>query len=259
MFELYTTFIYQPFLNLLVGIYYLLQQIPNLPHADMGVAVIIFTLALRFLLLPLTLASHRSEAERRHLEAKVKELKRDLRSNPVHLNQAIKKLFRDKPRMVISAALDLTIQVIIALMLWRIFAQGLLGADLHLLYDFMPDIPQPYNLKFLDIYDLTHPNLKLNLIQSLAIFGVEALNLLTSPFPVTRGEVIKLQFILPLASFLIFSQLPAGKKLFIITTLLFSFCLKLLQLFRRLFARLSPSPQTAEPIMPGQQAVATTG
>src|SRR3989344_2157270 len=209
MFELYTTFIYQPFLNLLVGIYYLLQQIPNLPHADMGVAVIIFTLALRFLLLPLTLASHRSEAERRHLEAKVKELNRDLRSNPVHLNQAIKKLFRDKPRMVISAALDLTIQVIIALMLWRIFAQGLLGADLHLLYDFMPDIPRPYDLTFLGKFDLTHPNLTLNLIQSLVIFVVELLSILTSLFPVSRTDVIRLQLILPIASFLIFANLPA--------------------------------------------------
>lgn len=234
MLELYTTFIYQPFLNLLVGIYYFLQQIPEPPHADMGVAVIIFTLALRFLLLPLTLASQRSEAERRRIEAKVKQLQHDLHSDPVRLNQEIKKLFRTNPRMVISATLDLTIQVIIALMLWRIFAKGLLGADLHLLYDFLADVPQPYNLKFLDVYDLTHPNLKLNLFQSLTIFAVEALNLLTSPFPVTRGEVIRLQFILPLTSFLIFSQLPAGKKLFIITTLLFSFCFKLFLLLRRL-------------------------
>lgn len=237
MIQFYTTFIYQPFLNLLVGIYYVLQQIPTLPHADMGFAVIIFTLALRFILLPITLASQRSETERRLLEAKVKQLKHDLRSDPVRLNQEIKKLFRTNPRMVISAAFDLTIQVIIALMLWRIFAKGLLGADLHLLYDFMPDIPRPYNLKFLDVYDLTHPNLKLNLIQSLAIFSVEALNLLTSPFPVTRAEVIKLQFILPLTSFLIFSQLPAGKKLFIITTLSFTFCFKLILLFRRFFRR----------------------
>lgn len=237
MFELYTTFVYQPFLNLLVGIYYVLQQIPTLPHADMGLAVIIFTLALRFLLLPISLASQRSEAERRDLEAKVKVLKHEFQAHPIQARAEIKKLFRDKPRMVISAAFDLTIQVIVALMLWRIFAKGLLGADLHLLYDFMPDIPRPYNLKFLDVYDLTHPNLKLNLIQSLAIFSVEALNLITSPFPVTRAEVIKLQFILPLISFLIFSQLPAGKKLFIITTLSFTFCFKFLLLFRRFFRR----------------------
>ena len=131
-------------------------------------------------------------------------------------------------------------------MLWRIFAKGLPGADLHLLYDFMPDVPQPYNLNFLGLYDLTHPNLKLNLLQSVVIFAVEALTLLSSPFPVTRGEVIRLQFVLPLTSFLIFSQLPAGKKLFVITTLLFSFCFKLLRLIRHFLASLfTPPPQPA--------------
>src|SRR3990167_6600404 len=99
MLELYTTFIYQPFLNLLVGIYYLLQQIPGLPYADMGVAVILFTIALRFILLPITSASQRSEAERRELETKVKDLKHEFQAHPIQARAAIRKLFRDKPRM----------------------------------------------------------------------------------------------------------------------------------------------------------------
>ncbi|MBI4035078.1 MAG: YidC/Oxa1 family membrane protein insertase [Candidatus Chisholmbacteria bacterium] len=243
MLELYTTFIYQPFLNLLVGFYYFLQQIPSLPYADMGVAVILFTIALRIILLPLTFSSQRSETERRRLEDKVKDLRQEFRTDPVRLRQEIKKLFRASPRMVISSAIDLFIQVVIALMLWRIFAKGLLGADLHLIYDFMPDIPRPYDLKFLGEYDLTHPNLKLNLMQSLVIFAVETLSLISSPFPVTRGDVIRLEVILPLTSFLIFSQLPAGKKLFIITTLLFTFCFQLLRLLRRFFTSVFPSPQ----------------
>lgn len=242
MFELYVRFVYQPFLNLLVGIYYLLQQIPALPYADMGIAVILFTLVLRIILLPLTLASQRSESERRNLEAKIKALRQEFKTDPVHLKTTIRQLFQARPRMVISATIDLAIQILIALMLWRIFAKGLLGADLHLLYRFMPDIPQPYQLKFLGVYDLTHPNLHLNLLQSLVIFAVETLNLLSSPFPVTRAEVVRLQFILPLTSFLIFSQLPAGKKLFIITTLLFTFCFKFLQLLRRFFLQLFPPP-----------------
>lgn len=254
MLSLYTKFIYQPFFNLLVGIYYLLQQTPGLPYADMGIAVILFTIAFRFLILPLTLSSQRSETERRFIESRVKQLKQELGSDPVRLKKEIKKLFRSNPRTVISATIDLTIQIALALMLWRIFAQGLLGADLHLLYDFMPHIPQPYNLKFLGIYDLTHPNFKLNLLQSIIIFAVESLNLISSPFPVTRGEVIRLQFVLPITSFLIFSQLPAGKKLFIITTLLFTFCFKLIQLLRRFFSNLfpSPPPETTEIVAPAK-------
>ena len=245
MLELYTTFVYQPFLNLLVGIYYVLQQIPTLPYADMGIAVIFFTIALRILLLPLMFSSQRSESERRAIEAKVKDLKHEFRAHPIQARAEIRKLFNDKPRMVISATVDLVIQVVIALMLWRIFAKGLLGADLHLLYDFMPDIPQPFNLKFLSLYDLTHPDLRLNLLQSLVIFALETLNILSSPFPTSRGEVIRLQFFLPLVSFIIFSQLPAGKKLFVITTLLFSFAFKLIQVIRHFFFSLFPPPTPA--------------
>jgi len=243
MLELYTTLIYQPFLNLLVGIYYLLQQIPALPYADMGIAVIIFTIALRIILLPLTFSSQRSEAERKEIEAKVKALKHEFRAHPIQARAEITKLFRAKPRIVISETITLTIQVIIALMLWRIFAKGLSGTDLHLLYDFMPDIPQPYNLKFLGVYDLTHPNLKLNIMQSLVIFALETLNLISSPFPVNRGEVIRLQFFLPVVSYIIFSQLPAGKKLFVITTLIFSFLFQLTRLLRRFFFNLFPQPE----------------
>ncbi len=246
MLHLYTVFISQPFLNLLVGIYYILQQIPNIPYADMGIAVILFTIALRIILLPLTLSAQRSEAERRDIEEKVKVLKHDLRAHPIEAAAQIKKLLRGNRRMVISSTIDLTIQVIIALMLWRIFAKGLSGEDLHLLYKFMPHPPQPYDLKFLGIYDLTHPNLSLNLLQSLIIFALETLNVITSPFPVTRGEVIRLQFFLPVVSFMIFSLLPAGKKLFVITTLLFSFGFKLIQVIRHFFFSLFSPPPAQE-------------
>src|SRR3989338_10684245 len=107
-------------------------------------------------------------------------------------------------------------------MLWRIFSKGLLGADFHLLYDFVPQPKEALNLTFLGKYDLTHPNATLNALQSILIFGLEAELGLFSPFPLTRRDIILMQFTLPLGSYIIFSQLPAGKKLFIITSLLFS-------------------------------------
>src|SRR5690606_17848868 len=107
--------------------------------------------------------------------------------------------------------------------LYRIFTTGLEGEDLHLIYTFMPEFKYPFNLNFLGRYDLSHPNLFLNLIQSLTIFSVEVINIIDSPFPVSRGEFIRYTLILPIASFFIFMFLPAGKKVFIITTLWFSF------------------------------------
>jgi len=243
--ELYTQLIYQPFFNLLVGIYYLLGQIPGNPYTDMGIAVIVFTIALRIILLPVTLASDRSEKERRDIEDTLQQIHRDYRSDPVRQKQLKRKLWLTNPRVLIAETINFFIQAIIFLMLYRIFAKGLEGADIHLLYDFMPDVPQPYNLMFLGQYDLSHPNFTLNIIQSIVIFTAELISTLTSPFPSSRGEMIRLQIILPIASFAIFSQLPAGKKLFVITTLIFSIIYMLLRTIRRFFLRLKPAPAVA--------------
>jgi len=239
--NLFTHFIYQPFLNLLVAIYMGLNTISG-GNTDMGVAVIIFTIALRIILLPLSLASSRTEAERREIEEKVAEINRVFNADPLRSKSEIKKLLKGNRRILISEGLNLTIQIAVALMLYRLFAKGLLGSDLHLIYSFMPKIKEPFNLVFAGKYDLTHPNLFLNFIQSLAIFTVESLSMFTSPFPVTRKEIIRLQIFLPLVSFMIFAYLPAGKKLFVITTLCFSIVLILARQGKQLFQRFSSKP-----------------
>lgn len=246
MIALYTTLIYQPFFNLLVAVYAGLLRIPNNSFADMGVAVIIFTLALRIILLPVSLASHRSASERKQIEENVKKIKHQYQSDPVKQKQLIRKLFLGNRRVVISEAFNFAIQAIIFLMLFRIFSKGLLGTDINLLYDIMPDVPEPYNLTFLGKFDLTKPSLLLNLIQSLVIFAVELVSTLTSPFPTTKKEVIRLQFILPVVSFLIFMNLPAGKKLFVITTLTFSFFFILLRAITQSVFRPAPVPAKQE-------------
>lgn len=221
MFHYFQLFIYQPFFNLLVGIYWLMDQIPGV-DPDMGIAVIIFTVIIRILMLPLSLSAIQGEEERRKIEAKVKKIEEKYRHDPVLARQEVKKTFRSNRKVVISELLTLGVQIIISLMLWRIFQDGLPGADLHLIYWWMPEVDFPFNLMFLGEYDLSHPNWKLNLLQAVLIFVLETLSLYISPYPVAKGEVVRLQLVLPIVSFAIFSMLPAGKKLFIITTLSFS-------------------------------------
>lgn len=233
MHNIYITLIYQPFFNLLLLIYHGLQQLPQLPHTDIGIAVIIFTLALRIILLPLTISGYRSEKERRQIESTVKDIKFQYPNDLAKQKKYIRKQFLKNHRVILSEAVTFIIQALIFFMLYRIFSKGLLGQDFHLLYDFMPPIQTPLKLSFLGKYDLTHPNMTLNIIQSIVIFAVELLSILSSPFPTSKNDVIRLQLVLPLASFLIFMTLPAGKKLFIITTLLFSFCFLSFRLFRR--------------------------
>jgi membrane protein insertase Oxa1/YidC/SpoIIIJ len=221
MSALFTIYIYQPFLNILVGIYWLLGQLTN-GQPDMGVAVIIFSVIVRFIMLPLNLSADRSEKEKREIVEKINKIEDKYKGQPALLKQETKKILKSKPGTLISEGIILTIQIVIILMLYRIFKTGLEGADLHLLYSFLPSVDTPINLIFLNQYDLSIPNTFLNLIQSLLIFVLEMLHMLFSPIKSSRKEFLSLGIFLPVASFIIFALLPAGKKVFIITSLIFS-------------------------------------
>lgn len=227
MSALFLTYIYQPFFNILVGIYWLIGQIFGAP--DMGVAVIVFALVVRLILLPIDISFDRSEEEKRAIAARIQKIEKEFKSDPVKLKEETKRIMRESPGAVISETINIAIQVIIILMLYRIFSTGLEGEDLHLLYKFMPKIETPINLYFLGKFDLSHTNVTLNLIQSALIFAIEGLHMLFSPSPTSRREFLSLAIFLPVIAFFIFSLLPAGKKLFIITSLIFSIGLLLVK------------------------------
>lgn len=246
--ELFTTLIYQPFLNVLVFIYWLLGLVTG-GNPDMGIAVIIFTLIVRFIMLPLSLQGHRSEDDRRQIMKELEELKEAFAGDHIGFERERKKLLKTNNSVLFGEIISLAIQVMLALMLWKMFDTGLQGADLHLLYPFMPAVETPYNLTFLGRYDLGHPNVTLNLIQSILIFVLETLSTYYSRYRVTRAEVVRLQLVLPVIAFIIFIGLPAGKKLFVITSLLFSIVMTIVHIVQRSFAdyRYKKEQEEAEP------------
>lgn len=218
-----TTFIYQPFFNLLVYIYLVLDKI-TAGAADMGWAVIIFTVVFRVVLLPLSLRGERSEKERWEISQKIAVVEATYRDDPVKRKAAVRDVITANKKVMGWELLDLAIQVLIALMLYRIFTTGLEGADLHLLYSFMPKVEVPFNLIFAGQYDLSKPSFLINVVNTLVIFVAEFLSIRTSPFPMSRSDVTMLA-VLPIGAFTFFAFMPAGKKLFVTTTLLFSIAL----------------------------------
>ena len=230
--ELFTTLIYQPFFNLLVGIYWLLGvTVPQ--YQDMGNAVIIFSIAFRILWLPVSFAAARSAKEHHDISQKIKEIKKLHATDPLKEQEMMKQVMRGNRKTVIISALNLALSGLMMFMLYRIFNTGLEGADFHLIYDWMPPHPAHFNLTFLGKFDLTHPNVTLNLINAGVIFLAELMGSWLSPFPTGRTELMTL-FVLPLGAFTFFAFMPAGKKLFIITTLLFSIGIMSVQLIKML-------------------------
>ena len=221
---------YQPFLNALVVIYDVLGRI--MVHADMGIAVIIFSLLIRVLLLPLTLASTQSEDDKRRIGRAYAQIEKEHKtSEPLKFQLLKRNLIRENRSTIRFELINLGIQIAIALILWRIFSKGLEGADLHLLYKWVPQVTEPFNLMFMGIIDLSKPNLNLNLITSALLFLTETLDLTFSPLPPTREDRI-VQFLLPIIVFGYLYTMPSGKKLFLITTLSFSIAFIILRELR---------------------------
>lgn len=245
MFEHY---IYQPFFNVLVGLYEVLGRI-NPDLADMGIAVIIFSVIIQIILFPLRLAGEKSEEEKKKILSRIEQAKRIYSHEPIRLKAEIREIMRSNVKEVVATTVNLAIGLAIILMLYRIFTTGLEGADFYLLYDFIP-VPDHINLLFLGKYDLSHTNATLNLVQSIMIFIVEMLSALRSPFPISRKDKALLQIFLPLGSFVIFMFLPSGKKIFVITSLIFSaiyHSVRLLQEWsQKLIERLTPKPAPLE-------------
>ena len=223
---IFETYIYQPFFNILVGLYWVVGQF--MPTPDMGIAVILFAVAVRVILLPIDLASSKSDKEKFEIAQKINRVKKEFSHDPVRLAAETKKIMRESPGAIVSEVIGVIIQFIIILMLYRIFSTGLEGADMHLLYSFMPQIQEPINLLFLGKYDLSHTNNTLNIIQSIMIAINEIFHLYFSPVKPNRKDLISLVIIFPICCFILFMFLPAGKKVFIITTLAFSMVRRLI-------------------------------
>ena len=245
MVQLFVTLIYQPFLNLLVFVYWLLDIITG-GNGDMGIAVIILAVIIRILLLPLSFNGQKTEGERRNIAEQVTKLESDLATDPVLLKAERKKILSKSRLVIMGEMFTFCIQLMIILMLYRMFGSGLSGEDIPLLYSFMPDVGDSFNLVFLGKYDLTAPSLFLNFVQSLSIFVLETLVIFYSPYPVSKSEVVRMQLVYPVVAFFLFLLLPSGKKLFIITTIIFSIVLTIVKIVRWKFSAFSEKKITEE-------------
>ena len=223
-FEIY---IYQPFFNILVGLYSLSGRFLDVP--DMGIAVIFFAIAVRIILLPFDLIAERSDDDKLKIANQIKQINKDYTDNPIIQRDKIKQVMRQSPGAIFSEVFSVLVQFTIIIVLYRIFTTGLEGDDIHLLYSFMPSVAEPINLLFLGKYDLSHTNSTLNLIQSLMIALNEYLHLNTSPVKPSRRDFFSLVVVFPVVCFLVFMFLPAGKKVFIISSLAFSIILRLIK------------------------------
>ena len=159
MVHLFNILLYKPILNLLVFFYNML------PNHDIGLAIIIVTLIIRFILWPLSAQSVKSQKAMQEIQPKLNLLKKKYKNQQQKLARAMMELYRENKVSPFSSFLPLLIQFPILIAVYRVFRVGLSGGVLTL-YSFIHN-PGSLNPVSFGFFNLAKPNLILAIITAI--------------------------------------------------------------------------------------------
>jgi len=161
---MYHTFIFTPLYNGLVGI------IDLLPWIDIGVAVIIFTVIVKFILFPLSKSSILTQIRMKEVEPDMVKIKKEYATDRQVQAVKVMELYKSRGIRPFSGILLLFIQLPILLAIISVFYKIIPEVNPDFLYSFIsaPIISEKIN--FLGLIDLSHKSFFLSLITGIIQF-----------------------------------------------------------------------------------------
>ena len=122
MATLFNTYLYQPILAVLVFIY------ENLSFGDLGVAIILLTVAVRIVLFPLFYKGAKDQTIAQRLQPKIKQIQTEHKEDKEKQAAALMALYREHKFNPLSGILLLIVQLPVFIALFQIFRKEL-GAE----------------------------------------------------------------------------------------------------------------------------------
>lgn len=151
MIELFDALVYQPIYNLLIFVYTVFSW------KDFGIAIILVTLMIKFLLIPLSKKQIESQKKMQDIQPKVKELQEKYKNDKEKQSKALLELYKQNKTNPLSGCLPMAVQLIFLIAIYRVLfniSEAGLKVDTSSLYSFVPD-PGQINKIFLGIIDLS--------------------------------------------------------------------------------------------------------
>lgn len=158
---MFKTIFIEPLFNLLVFF------VNVVPWHDVGIAIILLTLLVKFVLSPLHRKSIIGQHRIKQLEPKINQIKKDY---PDKKEQAAKtfELYKEYKISPLAGCLPILIQLPIILALYRVFLGGF-NFEVHTLYSFIQK-PEIFNMQFLGLVDLGAKSLVLAILAGFTQF-----------------------------------------------------------------------------------------
>ena len=142
--------IYQPLFNLLIFLVWLM------PNHNLGLAVIVLTIIIRLIFLPSGLKQGVSAEKMRLLQPKIKKIQEKYKDDKTAQSQAMMSLYKQAGTSPWGACLPMLVQIVVLILLYRVFQIGFSTSRFDLLYKFIPR-PDSINTTFLGI-NLSKPD-----------------------------------------------------------------------------------------------------
>jgi len=178
-----------------------------------GLAIIILSLAVYFLLFPLSMKQMRSMKEMQLLQPKIEALRKEYKDNPQKLNKEVMELYREHKVNPLGGCLPLILQMPIFFALYQALIRSVALRGAHFLW--IKDLSAP-DRAF--VFQKAIPLLgnQINILPILMAIGMFVQQKISSPQ--TTGEAAQQQkmmsIIMPIMFGVIFYQMPSGLVLY---------------------------------------------
>ena len=212
---LYNLIFFEPLLN---GLALLIKY---LPFHDMGLAIIILTLAVRFIILPFTHKSTVTQIKMKRLEPELREIKNTHKNDSQAQAKKTMELYKQHGINPVAGILTLFIQIPIIFALYKVFLGGTTFDPAHLYY--FVTAPDFVNAKFLGLIDVTQKSYIMPVLAALTQFY--QMKLAIPPIKKQPGENsfkdnlarsmnVQMRYVMPFFIFFIGLKLSSGIALY---------------------------------------------
>jgi YidC/Oxa1 family membrane protein insertase len=219
----FNIFLYKPLFNSLVLFYNIL------PGHDFGIAIIALTLAIKFILYPLSVKAFKSQKVLQDLQPKVKEIQNKYKDDKEKLAKATLDLYKNEKINPFSGFFLAFVQLPILIALYNVFWQGLKPEQLNNLYSFISN-PSQINPMFLGMVDLSKPNIYFAIIagvlqffQTKMVASNQKKDKNASKAPdMAQAMQTQMLYVFPVITIIILLSLPSALGLYWIISSIFS-------------------------------------
>lgn len=214
---------YQPLFNILVLVYSTV--------GDMGIAIIILTILLKFAFYPLAQKALQSQRALQQLQPQVQELQQRLKGSKDQLARELMQLYQKERVSPWSSCAPMLVQFPFLIALYQIFRTAIKGdTSLHLLYPFVHNPGSLSDLSF-GFWHLATASWPLAVITGLAQYWQSKMLITTQPptkAPGAKDESMtatmnkQMLYMMPALTVILGVTLPSGLILYWLVSILFT-------------------------------------